>query len=286
MTTFWEKRFWPLTTSQGSRVCVRTGYVQAWCFMLHSLQTWCAKWLLSEIELFWPLTPPQDRICVCMLLNSRLHSLWYATLRPCSEKVELWPRPQLCVWGGGGLRAKYLFHVAAFVIPFNLICNMTMFWKSWIKTCDSIPGSGGGGVGGGICGQSSCYHVAACGIPFNLRWYATWPCSEKDGFWPHSLGRGGGGVVVVGGGDDQNICCHVAAFVIPFNLIWYATWPCSEKVEFGPHPQGWGEVCGQNMSYHVAAFVIPVNVICNMTMFWKSWILTPLPRSEGGLGTT
>ena len=29
--------------------------------------------------------------------------------------------------GGGGLQAKYLSHVAAFVILLNLICNMTMF---------------------------------------------------------------------------------------------------------------------------------------------------------------
>ena len=28
---------------------------------------------------------------------------------------------------GGGLPAKYFYHVAALVILFNLICNMTMF---------------------------------------------------------------------------------------------------------------------------------------------------------------
>ena len=30
---------------------------------------------------------------------------------------------------GDGLHAKYFFHVAAFVISFNLICNMTISEK-------------------------------------------------------------------------------------------------------------------------------------------------------------
>ena len=34
--------------------------------------------------------------------------------------------PGLGRGGGGGLQAKYSDHVAAFVIPFNLICNMTV----------------------------------------------------------------------------------------------------------------------------------------------------------------
>ena len=78
-----------------------------------------------------------------------------------------------------------------------------------------------------------------------------------------------------------------------FPLFWYASWPCFEKVEFWPFdPQGRGGVCGKNICDHVAAFLIPFNLICNMTMFWKSWILTfwqhPLrpPRGSGiGLGS-
>ena len=76
--------------------------------------------------------------------------------------------------------------------------------------------------------------------------------------------------------------------------LWYATGQCSEKLilTFCPHPQclgwglvGWGFFCGQNICYNVAAFVIPFNlIICNMTMFWKSWILTPPPGSGGGGG--
>ena len=44
-----------------------------------------------------------------------------------------------------------------------------------------------------------------------------------------------------------------------------------------------GLVCWQNICYHVDAFVIPFNLICNMTIFWKSWILTcwPHPQDRG-----
>ena len=40
-------------------------------------------------------------------------------------------------WGGGGLGMcvqNICFHVAAFVIPFNFICNMIMFRKRLILT--------------------------------------------------------------------------------------------------------------------------------------------------------
>ena len=101
--------------------------------------------------------------------------------------------------GGGVCRQNIFYHVAAFLIPFNLICNITVFWKSWILTFWLQPGGPGMEAGGG--------------------------------------GGGGKGVCW------QNICHHAAAFVIPFNLI------------------------------------------CNMTVFWKSWILTliPLPKSTQGV---
>ena len=38
-----------------------------------------------------------------------------------------------------------------------------------------------------------------------------------------------------------------------------------------------GLVCGQNICYHVAASVVSFNLICNMTIFWKSLILTTAP---------
>ena len=56
-------------------------------------------------------------------------------------------------------------HAALFVIPFNLICNMTVLKKLNFET----KGQGEqGGVGGGFCVQNICYQVAAFTIPFNL----------------------------------------------------------------------------------------------------------------------
>ena len=59
------------------------------------------------------------------------------------------------------------------------------------------------------------------------------------------------------------------------------------------HPTYWVGICWQNICYHAAApgllrFVIPFKLIfyliCNMTVFWKSWILTfwPHPLSPQG----
>ena len=48
------------------------------------------------------------------------------------------------------------YTVAAFVIPFNLVCNMTMFWKKIILTFRRRPQ----GRGGGVCRQTICYHFA------------------------------------------------------------------------------------------------------------------------------
>ena len=93
---------------------------------------------------------------------------------------------------------------------------------------------------------------------------------------------GGGG----GGGSLR------AKYLLPgwFPSIWYATWPCSEKVEiwpYDPNPRVRGAIVGvywQNNCYRVAAFMIPFNLICNMTTFWKTWILTywPQPHGQGG----
>ena len=53
------------------------------------------------------------------------------------EKVEFWPTdpiPRVGLRWGGVWGQNICYHVAAFVILFNLICNMTMFWKSLIFT--------------------------------------------------------------------------------------------------------------------------------------------------------
>ena len=129
---------------------------------------------------------------------------------------------------------------------------------------------------------------------------------KKVEFWPiDPITR----VEEGGGFYRQNVCYHVAAFVILFYLIcnMIMFWKClistpsSKVVGLGsagqlvatkllhficcPFP-GSGGVCRHNSCYHFAAFVIPFNSICNMSMFWKSWILTPSPRvcEEGSAG--
>ena len=180
-------------------------------------------------------------------------------------KVKFWPIDPI---PRGVCGQIICYHVAAFVILFNLICNMTVFWKSQILTYWShLQGDGEGGSAGKI------FATMLLHLWFSLIWYATWPCSEKVKFWlidPISRGVGGWG-----GGSAGKIFATMLLHLW-FSLIWYATWPCSEKVKFWPYDpisRGWGHgeggVGGQNICYHVASFVILFNLICNMTMFWK-----------------
>ena len=57
------------------------------------------------------------------------------------------------LWGvplSGVCGQNICYHVAAFMILFNLICKMTML--GWV----------------GVCGQNICFHVAAAVILFNF----------------------------------------------------------------------------------------------------------------------
>ena len=62
--------------------------------------------------------------------------------------------------GGGGGVCKQIIcdHIAAFVNPFNLICNMTLFLKksNFDLLTPRVRGGGGGGGGGG-----SAYKILA-----------------------------------------------------------------------------------------------------------------------------
>ena len=59
--------------------------------------------------------------------------------------------------GGDGLQQN-------FVISFNVICNMTMYWKSWHSTYWPHPQV----LGRGVCGKNICYHAAVFVSLFNL----------------------------------------------------------------------------------------------------------------------
>ena len=201
--------------------------------------------LHSEFSLIshatWPYSEkswlhPQGRGC--------LRGKIFATM---SEKVEFWPTdPILRVGGGGGgLGGQNIcYHVAALVILFNLICNMTLFWKSWILSY--LPHPQGRGWSAGKIFVTMLLHAFV--ILFNLIYNMTvfWK-SWMLTYWPHQHGLG-----VAAGKIFATILLQSW-----FSLIWYATWPCSETV---------------------AALVILLNLICNMTMFWKSefWPTDPI----------
>ena len=74
----------------------------------------------------------KERICACMVLYAPFPLICYATW-PCSEKVEFRPIDPTPMVGGGGMVERGVceqticYHVAAFIIPFTLICNMTMY---------------------------------------------------------------------------------------------------------------------------------------------------------------
>ena len=66
-------------------------------------------------------------------------------------------------------------------------------------------------MGGGVCGTTFWYHVAALVIPFNLIYSMTISVKLNLYLLTPPKGRGGG--------LGQNICYHVAVRVILFYLI-------------------------------------------------------------------
>ena len=154
---------------------------------------------------------------------------------------------------------------APWSILFNLLCNMTMFWKSWIP----IPlGSCGEGR---WCGQNICYHVAAFhdSIEFDMEHDHVLKKLNYDYLTPTP------GSVVGGGGSADKIFANMFLHS-RFPLIWYATWQCSVLI---PRFQGGGRSWGGGIfATMLLNYVIPFNLIWNMTMIWKSWISTYWPH--------
>ena len=181
--------YWPF---QGS-----TSFVDLLCFVLS-----CVCYVFVRVCLYvlcdhllgkgWPLgSRLWCLLWVCHFPIGILGQVWYLIVSipdlctltyyatwPCFEKLILtfWPLPQGRVGVGGGLRAKYMLLRFAFVILFNLVCNLTMFWKRWILT----SGSGDGGERGSAGKIFATMLLHSC---FSLMWYATWSSSEKVEFW-------------------------------------------------------------------------------------------------------
>ena len=257
-------------------------YLLPYCCISWFTLFWCATWTCSEKSIlipgsgggmrekveFWPFDPKGVGWGVAgKYLQPYCCLIWYATWL-CSEKDEFWPiNPIARVRGGGGGYAAKIFAsiLLHFVIPLILICNMTMFLKSWVWSIDPIPRVKGGGEG--VCGHNICYHIAVFVIPFNLICNMTmfWKKLYFELFEPSLRIR------EYGGGWGLQ-----AKLLLPFD----------------PNPRvrgacGWVWVCRENNCYHAAAFVIPFDLICNMTVFWKSefWPFDPTSQvhpTEGG----
>ena len=76
----------------------------------------------------------------------------------------------------------YLLNGALCSILFNLICNMTTFWKRYSLTFWPHP------LGQECsCGQNICYHVAASVVSFNLICNITIFWKSLILAWPHPL---------------------------------------------------------------------------------------------------
>ena len=108
----------------------------AFCCIFWFPLNWYSMWPYSEKGEFWPIGPiprvglPASKIFGTMLLHSWFSLIWYTTW-PCSDKGEFWPTDPILRVRGMGLCAQNIcYHVAAFVIFFHLICNMSMFLKN------------------------------------------------------------------------------------------------------------------------------------------------------------
>ena len=140
------------------------------------------KWILT----FW-IPGSAYKIFVAMWLHSWFHLIWYKDDHVLKSWHLIFGIPgSRRIWG-----QNICYHVVAFVIIINLICNMTMFWKSWILI--SSPGSWGVVKWLGVCTQNIWYLNAAFVIPFNLICNMTifWKFWILT-FWPHPWVRGGG----------------------------------------------------------------------------------------------
>ena len=152
------------------------------------------------------------QIFATMLLHSWFPLIWYATW-PCSEIVEFWPfDPRVRgMGGGGGLQQN-------FVIPFNVICNMTMFWKNNILPTDPIPR---------VRSAAKIYATRLLHflIPFNLICNMTlfW----KVELWPFDPR--------LGGSAGKIFATKLLHFLIIFNLICNMTmfWNSGMGLRYG-----------------------------------------------------
>ena len=201
MTMFWKNEFWPIDPIPR----VGGGGGEGEGLRQNLPKNWQGLYIFAT-----------------MLLNSWFPLIWYAKWL-CSEKMNLtfWPNPLRVAGARGRVCRKIANMVLHFVIPFNLICNMTMSEKVEFWPIDPNPnGPWGEGSVGKIFATMLLHFV----IPFTLVCNMT--MSRKS--WIFDLlipspGLGGGG----GRGSMGKILATMLLHSwFSFNLICN-TCPCS-----------------------------------------------------------
>ena len=137
--------FWP---NLRGRWCVCNDSIFA--FMVLCAQfplIWYARWLLLEKDIVWPFDPipwvegvSVGKIFATMLPPASSALNWYATWQ-LSEKDKVWPFDPTPWVEGVSVDKNICYHVAVSIVSFNLICNMTIFWKSLILASAPPPKS-------------------------------------------------------------------------------------------------------------------------------------------------
>ena len=157
----------------GSRVCGQNICYHFCCIRDSLLFDMQHDHVLKKVNFDLLREESAGKIFATMLLHLWFFLIWYAHMTMFWKRVlTFWPHPQGL--GGGLCSQNICYQVSAFVIPFNYVCKMTMFWISWILTCWPQPlsplrgsatgfqskitlGVGGGGGLGGVCKQNICY---------------------------------------------------------------------------------------------------------------------------------
>ena len=135
-----------LTPHQGSRVCVRTESVLAWCSLPHSHFAMHHEYFQKKKTIVWPLTPPQEsRVC--------------------------WRREHV-------LACRYIRNSLNFDMQHDHVLKKLNF-----VLLTPPPGPV---ERGRVYEHGQIFATTLMRVSFCLRWYATWPYSEKNEFWPFS----------------------------------------------------------------------------------------------------
>ena len=188
---------------------------------------WYATGHCSEKFEFWPLNPygsgegSAGKIFATVMMPLWFPLIWYATWL-CFEQVEIWPfDPRVKREWGRICGQNICYHVDAFLILYNLICNKTCSEKVDFWPPGSVCVCRGWGLGANYLLPCCCLCDS---LEFDMPHDNVLNKLSFD-FWPPGSW-----------GEAGSAWEKIATMLLHswFQLIWYATWPWSETVEFWP----------------------------------------------------